>query len=233
MAYFIITSVFFILISLAFWLPFRQGKRQLAFWAAGVLTLMATATLLTELGFLTSILMITLFAFLIIFVSYWTLVNLHFKKAGKTVAIVFTALALIPGLSFAFEDYFFFKADARKMLKENKIELKDDFQITSNHITGLNDLYQKFDLVISNGDKERITQQLRRSPYFQSSSGAGYRLQSMTGSRLTKKSYLDYETKDAFFRETYQKLRMGYMYDYDIISISKTENILTFERIND
>jgi hypothetical protein len=231
--YFIITSVFVVLISLAFWLPVRQGKRQLAFWIACILIPLVILTLVTELGYLTSFLMIMLFAFLIIFVSYWTLINLHFKNAGKIVAIVFTVLALLPFLSLAFEDYFFFKSDARKMLKENQIELKDEFKITSNHITGLNDLYQKFELQISKSDKEVIIQQLRYSPYFKDSISDDYNLQSEIGFGLTKKIYRDYEKENIVCRETYQKLRTGYKSDYDIISISKTDNTLTFERINE
>ena len=57
-------------------------------------------TTATEMGYLTSILMIIIFAFLIIFVSYWILVNLNFKKAGKIVAIVFTVLAPLPFFPF-------------------------------------------------------------------------------------------------------------------------------------
>jgi hypothetical protein len=177
--------------------------------------------------------MIIMFAFLFIFVSYWTLINLHFKKAGKTVAIVFTVLASLPFLSLAFEDYFFFKSDARKILKEDQIELRENFEIKSNQITGLNDLYQKFELQISPIDKERIIQQLRLSPYYKNSISDEYSLQSEVGFGLTKKIYRDYERRNIVYRETYQKLRTGYKPDYDIISISKTNNTLTFERINE
>jgi hypothetical protein len=219
--------------SLAFWLPVRQGKRQLAFWTAGILTPLVILTLVTELGYLTSFLMMVMFAFLIIFVSYWTLINLHFKKAGKIVAIVFISLALLPFLSLVLEDYFFFKSDARKMLKENQIELKDDFKIKSNQITGLTDLYQKFELQISSRDKQKIFQQLRQSPFFKDSVENDYSLPSKVGDGLTKKTYLDYESSDFVCRETYQNQRTGYVSDYDIITISKKDNILTFQRINE
>jgi hypothetical protein len=233
LTYLIITSFFVVLIFLAFWLTYRQGKHQLAYWTAGILSPLVILSLVTELGYLTSFLMILLFAFLIIFVSYWTLINLGFKKAGKIVATVFTVLALLPLLSLALEDYFFFRSDARKMLKENQIELKDDFKITSNKITGLNDLYQKFELQISKSDKDLIIQQLRHSPHFKNSGNEGYNLQSKVGSGLTKKIYRDYEKEDFVRREAYQKLRTGYKPDYDIITISKVDNKLTFERINE
>lgn len=161
------------------------------------------------------------------------MINLKFKKAGKIVAIVFTIVALLPFLSLAFEDYFFFQSDAKKMLKENKLELLDNFTIESNKITGMSDLYQIFELQISEKDKERIIRQIRNSPYFKGSANEDYTLSSEVGSGLTKKIYCDYEKREVICRETYQKLRQGYASDYDIISISKTGNTLSFERMND
>lgn len=233
MTYFIIISSFIVLIAFAFWLPFRQGKKRLSVAVASILTTLLILATATEMGYLTTFLMIIMFVFLIIFVSYWTLVNLNFKKAGKIVAIVFTVLATLPFLSFALEDYFFFKSDASKFLTENQITLIDNFKIKSNHITGLSDVYQKFELEISLEDKERIIQQLKSSKYFQDTVNDEHRLPSKSGSGLTNKIYLDYEKNEFVCRETYQKLKMGYVSDYDIIKISKTENILTFERIND
>jgi hypothetical protein len=97
----------------------------------------------------------------------------------------------------------------------------------------MNDLYQKFELQISSKDKEKIIQQLRNSNYLMDSVKEEFNLQWETGSGLTKKIYKDYEKKDFVRRETYQKLKKGYKPDHDIITISKTDNILTFERINE
>ena len=218
---------------MAFWLPFRQGKKQLSISVSIFLTLLLILTTATEMGYLTTILMIIMFAFLIIFISYWTLVNLNFKRAGKIVAIVFTVLATLPFLSFAFEDYFFFKSDAKKFLTDNQITLTDNFKIKSNQITGLSDVYQKFELEISSKDKERIIQEIKNSKYFQDTVRNEHSLYPKAGSGLTNKIYLDFEKNEFVCRETYQKLKMGYVSDYDIITIYKTKNILTFERINE
>ena len=177
--------------------------------------------------------MISMLAFLIIFISYFALVNLNFKKAGKIVAIVFSILATLPFLSFALEGYFFFKSDAKKFLSENQITLTDDFKIKSNQITGISDVYQKFELEISLKDKEQIIQQLKGSRYFQDTVKDNNSLYSIANSGLTNKIYLDFENNEYVCRETYQKLKMGNVSDYDIITISKTNNILTFERINE
>jgi hypothetical protein len=231
--YFIIISSFVILIAFAFWLPFRKGKKRLSVSITLVLSALLILTAATEMGYLTTFLMIIVFAFLIIFVTYWILVNLRFKKAGKIVTIVFSALALLPFLSFALEDYFFFKSDASKFLKEDEITLTDNFKIKSNRITGLSDVYQKFELEISLKDKERITRQLKNSKHFQNIVNGDYSLLSEAGPGLTNKIYRDYENDEFVRRETYQKLRMGYVSDHDIITIYKTKNTLTFERINE
>jgi len=231
--YFIIISTFLILIALAFWLPFRHGKKTLSGSVASIMTILLILAVATEMGYLTTLLMIIMFAFLIIFVSYWTLVNLNFKKAGKIVTIAFTILATLPFLSFALEDYFFFKSDAKKLLTENQITLTDNFEIKSNQITGLSDLYQKFELEISLKDKERIILQLKNSKYFQDSVKADHNLSLKAGRGLTNKIYFDYEKNEFVCRETYQNLKIGYVSDYDIITIDKKNNILTFERINE
>ena len=130
------------------------------------------------------------------------------------------------------EDYFFFKSDARKLLTENQITLTDNFKIQSNHITGLSHVSQKFELEISLKDKEQIIQQFKNSKYFQGTVNDDHSLSSKSGSGLTNKIYLDYEKKNLFV-EDLPKTKMGYVSDYDIITIFKTKNILTFERINE
>ena len=81
--------------------------------------------------------------------------------------------------------------------------------------------------------KQKIINQLRSSPYFQDSLVEDFDLLQTVESGLVKKIFKDHETNDYLRRETYQKLKMGYVSDYDVITISKKENILTFERINE
>ena len=99
----------------------------------------------------------------------------------------------------------------------------DNFKIKSTHITGLNDLYQKFELQLGSKDKERIIKQLTNSQYFQDSVEEEYNLQWEIDFGLTKKVYKDYEKKNFVRRETYQKSRKGYKSDHDVITVSKTE----------
>ena len=225
--------LFLVLIGLSFWLTFRKGKRILSISASAISSLLFIFFSLTEMGFITTIGLIILLVFLIIFNSYWTLINLNFRKTAKVIAIVFSLLALLPFLSFVLEDYFFFKSDAKKFLKNNDIVLTDDFKIKSNSISRLNDVIQKFELEISSTDKEKIIQQIRNSKYFRDTLIDKEKLFSKSGNRLTNKTYLDYEKDEFIIRETFQRLKIGYTSDHDIITISKNKNTLTFERIND
>lgn len=233
MTYFIISIVFITLLFLAFWLPFRKGNKILSFVVSGILSPLVIISLVTEFGYLTTISLLVLFTFLIIFVSYWTLINLNFKKAAKFTLIIFTAIATLPILWFALEDYFFFKSDAKKMLMDNQIELKDNFKINYNRISGLSDLYQIFELEISPADKDRVINQIKQSPYFNDTLNPSYSLLSDVKDGIAKKIYLDREINNVVTRESYQKPKMGYTFDYDIISITKERNTLTFERFND
>ncbi len=147
--------------------------------------------------------------------------------------VVFGILAMLPVLSFELEDYFFFKSDAKTFLQDNEIVLHDQFKIKTNHITGFSDLYQKFELEITTADKERIIKKLTNSPYYIGSVSESYYLPSKVKSTITPKVTKDYKIGDNIVRETYQKLREGYVYDHDIITVSKSDNVLTFERFND
>lgn len=223
-----------ILTGLSFWLPYKQGKKQLGFTVSILLATFLSLILIPTEGIFFIFLIFPLVFFAIIFIAYWTMINLGFKKAGKIVTIVFSILASIPILAFVLEDYLFFKSDAKLLLKDNDIVLIDKFSIKSNKVTGMRDLYQKFELQISENDKTRIINQLRQSKYYTTdTTNQEYNLQNGLERGLTKRVFKDYEGKNYIRRESYEKLKQGYKPDFDIITISKTENRLTFERVND
>jgi hypothetical protein len=222
-----------LIVGLTFWLPYRQGKKELAFTTSILLALLLGGILLPPEAGLFYILLVPIVLFSLIFITYWTLVNLGLRKAGKIVTIAFTTIALLPLLGFAFEDYLFFKSNAKELLKGDDIVLHDSFKIKSNQISGIRDYYQKFELEISPADKNRIIEQFRHSPYFTDTAKQEYNLQWEMARALSKKVYKDYEEPDYVCRESYEKLKEGYAPNYDVITISKTTDILTFERIND
>lgn len=228
----IIVLIFLVLIGLSFWLTYRQGRKTLSFSVTAISSFLFIIFSLTEMGFITTIGLIILLVFLIILNCYWTLINLNFRKTAKIIAFVFSILASLPFLSFVLEDYFFFKSDAQKFLKDNDIVLTDEFKIKSNAISGLNDVTQKFELEISLTDRNKIIQQIRNSKFFKDTLVDNSDLFSKSGNKLTSKIYLDYEKNEFIRRETFQRLKLGYTSDHDIITIAKDKNSLIFERIN-
>ena len=222
-----------IISGLSFWLPKRQGKKELGFTISIILATTLSLILIPEEGIFFIFLLFPILFFAVIFIAYWILINLGFKKAGRIVAISFSIIALLPILAFVFEDFLFFKSNARTMLKENDIVLIDNFSITSNNISGMRDLYQRFELEISDSDKNRLIKQLRESQFFKDTIVQEYDLQNEMDRKLSKRVFKDYEQNDFIRRESYEKLKQGYKPDLDIITISKTNNTLIFERAND
>ncbi len=230
---FIIIVVFSLLVSLCFWLPYRLGKKRLGITVSVSLSLLVILSFTSDMPYLGALLVILLLFFCIVFVSYWALINLRFIKAARISLVVFGILAMLPVLSFALEDYFFFKSDAKTFLQDNEIVLHDQFKIKSKHISGLTDLYQKFELEITTSDKEKIIKQLTSSPYYIGTVSESYNLPYKAENRIIARMVKDYQMGDNIVRETYQKLREGYVSDHDVITVSKNHNVLTFERFND
>ena len=68
----------------------------------------------------------------IIFLSYWLPKKFGYPKIGKYLAIFVTLFFLVMILMSVFEDELFSKNEARELLQEQNIELKDDIEIKEN-----------------------------------------------------------------------------------------------------
>jgi len=90
----------------------------------------------------------------LIFLTYWIPKKFGYPKIGKFLGIflgIFFSLLII---YIIFEDQFFFKRDARKLLSEQDIHLTDNFEIIENKsMSGIADYYRTFSLAISEHDK--------------------------------------------------------------------------------
>jgi type III secretory pathway component EscU len=192
-----------LLILLASWLTYRQGKLGLAFSIAGISVALLGIIVWAQFAAPAAMLLVLMVAILITLISYWGLINVGYRKAGKVVAIVLAIAVAVPFLSFAFEDYLFSKEDVRQMLREDRIELKDDFRIRSNSISGISDTYQKFELEISSRDRDQLIHQLRRSPYYRTGIKQSHSLiDQLDPNKIQKKICVDYEIGDNLYRET-------------------------------
>lgn len=79
------------------------------------------------------------------------------QKTGIILVSTVGFLYLLGVFYLSFEDEFFTKYQARKILVNNKIELKEDFEIINNETGGgMGDYYQTFSLKIGKNDAEKF-----------------------------------------------------------------------------
>lgn len=109
-----------------------------------------------------SILILTPVVILFIIYTYKILKNLGKRKLGIWLS---TILSLIVILNI-FEDSFFFRYNARNILRKHNFELLDEFEIIRNKSKKLFQNYHSFKLQISNSDKERLINQIKSAENF-------------------------------------------------------------------
>lgn len=171
----------------------------------------------------------------LIFLAYWLPKRLGKRKLGLWLSGILTVGLLILIMATVFEDQFFFKSDAKEKLKEHNVELVDDFKIVSNESGGFMDYFHQFKLTISLTDKQRLIDQIKSADNYQDE------IQDMFDLRSGKIRHSDkdtsftanYQEERNYIYEYYKPNKQGYTPTWDRISISKTENKLTYIRYND
>lgn len=171
----------------------------------------------------------------IIFLFYWIPKKLGRKKLGIWLSAIVSTIILGFILSIVFEEELFFKSDAAKLLNEHDIALTDDFKITSNEMTGLMDYYHRFEITISEKDKNNLIKKFLTSEKYQLNVPEDFNL------RHGKPRYADtdttytifYQKENNYVYEFYQPHKPGYAPTWDIITIRQRSNKLIFERIID
>lgn len=173
----------------------------------------------------------------LIYLGYWIPKRFGNKKLGKWIAGILSITFLTLILSVVFEDELFFKSDAKKLLAEHNIELKDDFKLNSNQFTGISDFYHSFELKITETDKERLKNKITNADNYQNYVDDRFDI------RADKPRYSDknqvqeftanYQTEWGFVYEYYKPNEKGYNPTFNRISILKKENKLIYENISD
>ena len=169
----------------------------------------------------------------IIFLSYWIPKRLGYKKLGKIISRILIIGLIIIILSIVFEDLIFFKSNARGFLKTHDIELTDKFKIISNNKSGIRDYSHKFELKISENDKNQTIKQIIDSEGFFKDSTNNFYLPRNIGRYSEKMIKANYENDWYYRRESYETFTQGHAPCLEIISVSKDDNILIFEQIYD
>lgn len=156
------------------------------------------------------------FAFLLYFIGK----KLESKRTGVILSTSVGMIFLLCFLYVRFEDEFFSKSNARDLLAENKIELKDDFEIKEYETAvGIGDFYQRLELKISNSDRLRLSNNFKKK-----TDSVNIILKNHPH------SFQEYrENSDGFFRETQKSSEIT----ESSIFISKKENKLIYELVEE
>jgi hypothetical protein len=170
----------------------------------------------------------------IIYLSYWIPKKFGKKKLGIIISRILILATVLAILAFVFDDSIFFKSDVKKYLTEQKVELKDEFKIQDNESGGLRDYYHKFELEISDSDKQRIINQIRSSDNYQDEINNEFYLPELAKNRYEGDTlYANYQTEWEYKKAMFYPNGKGYTPTYRVISISKEKNELTFEELLD
>ena len=114
--------------------------------------------------------LIPILIFLLILVGFIILTlkvskRLGYKKIGYGISATILIVFLYLPFSFIFDGFFFSKSDAINVLRENKIELLDDFEFERKSISGIMDYILEFKIKISASDKKQILETLKTSEH--------------------------------------------------------------------
>jgi len=170
----------------------------------------------------------------IIFLSYWLPKKFGYPKIGKYLAIFVTLFFLVMILMSVFEDELFSKNEARELLKEQNIELKDDIEIKENKsMSSIGDYYHTFTLKISKKDKARIISEIKSSENFDQNITEKPYSEENNDYYKGPKRIKNYETGDKFVRELFEPHGEGYAPVWRKIEIVKDRNELIFEDIDE
>lgn len=164
----------------------------------------------------------------IIFLSYWIPKKMGYRKIGLVISGLLTVPTVLFILLIVFKDRLFFNTTVNEYLRLTDIRLNDDFTIISNSnswSTG----YHKFELSISQADKERIIEQIKSSNEFFVDSKNDFFLPDKAETLSDTTMSANYEDSLYFRQETYS-LSDGYAPSLISVSIDKKRNTLIFEQ---
>ncbi len=170
------------------------------------------------------------------FLFYFVPKRLGYPKTAKYLTITYGLIVLAIGLFIAFEDQLFTKNNAKELVEEQGFKLTDQFDLVKNKsMSAIGDYYHTFTLKISDIDKKNAILKIKSADNFKSDNGSVESLlyQQAPDRYFGKKVTQNYETEQSYIREYFEPSgREGYAPTFRRISISKTENELTFEDID-
>ena len=184
--------------------------------------------------FILVLIIIALILIGIIYLGYWIPKKMGKRKMGILISRILAIGIVLVILSMVFEDNLFSKSDAKEYLAKQQIELKDNFKILENKSGGFMDYYHKFELEISDEDKNRLINQITSEQNYVDEIQNSFYLPEKAVNRYESDTITaNYQTDWEYKTEIFYSNGKGYTPTYKIVSISKKENKLTFEHILD
>jgi energy-coupling factor transporter transmembrane protein EcfT len=170
---------------------------------------------------------------LILFVLALLLLFYAKKKKSKIGLLMSSLLLLVIIAVFMtnnIDEWTISKKDVIKDLKNLKIELKDEFEIADNTVTGMPERFQVTELKISKTDKERIIQIIKNSDNYKEYKN-DTELQNDTNNEQFgfSEQIFNFKYPEFYSRETYCKV--DNFPTRFFISVYDNENIIKYERI--
>lgn len=162
--------------------------------------------------------------------------SLGYPKTAKYLTVIFGLLVLTIILCTVFEDQLFTKENAKELVEEQEILLQDKFELKENKsISAIGDYYHTFTLELSERDKQNAITKIKSADNFKVyNHSIGQTLYLSEKRYFGPKATQNYETENAYVREYFQPSgQKGYIPMFRRISISKTNNELTFEDIDE
>lgn len=155
-----------------------------------------------------------------------------YPKIGKYLSIGLGLVLVIIITYGIFQDAFFTKNQAKKILAEQDIVLKDDFKVLNNKTRSpLGDYYHRFRLEISEEDKNRLINEIKLVPYFKSINEEKKDLLSDFLDEKASKIKQNYEDEDIFVKEYLRPNHEGGKSTYLKIEVGKNDDTLVYEEI--
>lgn len=153
---------------------------------------------------------------------------------GKILSFSYLAFVIYIFISTIFAEELFSKNDAREMLAQQNIFLKDDFKIKDVKIgTGFHsdDNFEIFEITISDKDKENIINEIKNADNFTIClNNENCPKIDKSDRYFGKIATINYENSDFYIREHFKTFGKGYSPHHVLIRISKTDNTIFYSQ---
>lgn len=152
------------------------------------------------------------------------------SKIGLSVSIIMIVLIILALFTNTIDSFTISKKDIISDLSYIGIELKDDFEISSNKVRGIPERIQETKIRISQKDKNRIISEISSSTNFKTFANEKGLIRD-TEPLITTNKILNFKYPEFYSRETYTKINNFTTRLF--IKVYDNSNIVKYQKIED